>query len=436
MLPTELWLLVFEQVILDVQRASPRLVRSLVTLTSIQSSWRHIIIDSPRFWTHISVKIPDLRKDKHHSNERTQILSSDFERVSTFLNRSRHLLIDLYISRRWMAWHTYSEKRRRQADESLQWPSMHSLLAPHMPRCYSISIYTEGIVLGAEPMAQIHLSDLPFLQEFTYVSLSHWYEVPAQPLASEEHWTFSPPKASLRTLKFSHSHHYLPKALDVHWPSLRILDLDISGDYIPKVCDTLSQLPTLRELHLRIRYHPQGLQDAAPRPQRVYLPLLEKISTTHAEIWEFISTPILSHAAIDYGTSKYWRNRYSLFLLQVLAEMPIRHLLFSYSLVPPFIALPMLRSLADVEIFELHNCFGCERVLEPLLLQREERALLHCDQRNKLTTILPSLKSLTITLFSTPYLSTAHNTPMMENIVHRLRRTSIEVVYTLDGYHL
>ncbi|KAF8314313.1 hypothetical protein DL93DRAFT_2155869 [Clavulina sp. PMI_390] len=298
-LPNELLLLVSKFVIIAAGNAASARLANLFTLTSINAFWRNLVVEYRLFWTYIHVKLSDART--HQTKHPALVLPSDFARVHCFLHRSKESPIQLNITRAWVLWEDENEEKEAEQD----WRSMYDLLRPHLRRCHSVSISFTAVD-GRHPKKSpmfFESCDFPLLRE---LKIDGYYAHSNRVGYGQwgKGWKISPFHTPLQTLTFYGSGNYFPKALNVAWPSLLFLDINIHHSFWPKLCDTLALLPTLRSLSLHLLTyikHPH-ISPCVSRKEKVGLPLLESIKTNNLMIFHNISTPILSSIRItDVG---------------------------------------------------------------------------------------------------------------------------------------
>ncbi|KAF8314266.1 hypothetical protein DL93DRAFT_2228080 [Clavulina sp. PMI_390] len=447
LLPREVLLLVIENVLLGKGKKDTAVWESfvdLLTLTALDSFWRNLIIGYSPFWTEIHIKIPPSRYIRPETP--TRILASDLERVGCFLRRSNHSSIDLHIVRSWLDWPKSIEDAMVIERE---WRSMYELLIPHLHRARFMRASLADVANMVEPLRLLQLCELPHLEDLELIFprpsyVRSRFDGDKKPLGKG--WNILPQTTPLLSLKFSDPTRYLPEILDVPWPTLSTLDLEVHIQWWPKLCSTLSQLPALLELRLyiispRIDTSSQGTEPTKPRYSAVLLPLVERVTTNDLAIWHDISTPALSSISITY-TKPYSAlagptqgvDRTAEGLLRTLAGGHVREVIFTGCTLKADEALFPLRAFASVEHLRFNHSYSNWKVLEPLAEERENRAQLGPGQpfvtENEI--ILPSLKRVSIEESKNSF-PAAVDTPKTQAVVSRLRAVSIDVTWTLES---
>ncbi|KAF8314265.1 hypothetical protein DL93DRAFT_2228078 [Clavulina sp. PMI_390] len=445
--PYEVLLLVAENVVLVERRkeqAARDTLMALTTLTAITASWRNLIIGYSPLWRDIHIKIPPPRDIRPHIP--TRIHPNDLERVTCFLQRSNRSPIHLHIVRSWPELPMPIEETLELERE---WKLMDEILLPHMHRCRFISAALEHVGSAVEPLRLLRLCETPHLKELELVHRRPSYTTSQMvmyesPLGDD--WNILPEIVPLQSLIFSDPMGYLPKVIDVSWPSLSTLDVHIHVKWWPKLCVTLSQLPTLRELFLvlisrRVESFNQGGDRVDSRDNRVQMPCVDRITTNNLAIWHDISTPILSSLSIT-ATGPYsmllgptlTTDRTLEGLLPALIELPVREVIFTGCFLSPY-ALPALRSLASVESLRFNRSISNWKVLEPLAQERESS-----DKSTSPPTsvigkgeILPALKIISIDESHRSFPAVADSSKT-KSLVKRLRSLSLDVAWTLESF--
>ncbi|KAF8314256.1 hypothetical protein DL93DRAFT_1095112 [Clavulina sp. PMI_390] len=299
-LSSELALIIIKLLLATAEDSPPANLACLSTVTAISSRWRNLAIGYGPLWENIYVKLskPPAARPRNSSKLPTRLHANDIDRVRCFLHRSNQSPIRLFIPQSWAQLDIISEEERLAYERN--WKLMDDLLAPHMDRCCSISV----LFRGERGQAKLPL----LLQPWNFTLLRELVIDNRYPSASEESllwdetWNLSPQLTPLRTLKFSHSQRYLPKALDAPWPLLFFIDLAIPPQFWPRVCETLSELPSLKELRISLECDSRGTAPPSNTLQtRVSLPLVECVATNYPAIWADICTPSLCHAVFTPG---------------------------------------------------------------------------------------------------------------------------------------
>ncbi|KAF8314307.1 hypothetical protein DL93DRAFT_2201134 [Clavulina sp. PMI_390] len=460
-LPEELLLYLLEMALLAVRGSPPDLISMLITLTSIDSSWRDLVIGYAPFWTHIHTKLkqPPVVEPRLLG----RVFPSDFARVRTFLERSKESALQLEITRTWSFWHALSDEE--VADINRDWKLMYEVLEPHMHRCSSICFDFHGTqaFTSTDLPDLLQSSDFPLLRQLSirnYYAHSPWSEGGAW----GDDWRITPQHTPLQALSFNDPtfERYIPEALNAPWPGLSSLTLHAHRSYWRNVCDTLAQLPSLQTLSLELvgGLRAPSVIPSKERQKRVLLPVLHDISTNNLMIWHDICTPDVKSATITYlgpyeplegllveqsGPVIYPsgedRNSTKVAqLLALLAELPLREITFIggslYSRAIPLV----LGVLSHVQTLRLPGGYGHESVLRTLLRKREIQSaesleegipMLFVEMQAQM--VLPELKLVTFEQSVHDWSATEEKIRALESLVNRLRAVSLSVKWTLHG---
>ncbi|KAF8314257.1 hypothetical protein DL93DRAFT_1095111 [Clavulina sp. PMI_390] len=443
LLTPKLLLRVFQHAALEEQ--SPRdYVVALTTITAINSSWRGLAIGHDLLWANIHVKLGVPRGGRQQRPQApSQIYPHDIDRVRCFLQRSKKSPITVLIIQCWINWTTLGE---HAPEIERGWRSMYDLLVPHMHRCQSFGASFTHVAAGAEPLRLLQLCEPTLLQNLTIRGQEPSYGRPwpgkeTTPWGKE--WNVSPTRTPLKTLRFSHSTHYLPDVINVPWPILSTLDLEVHKEWWPNVCATLSQLPNLTDLSLKLtsKHLENTGRKAQPKEKQhtmISLPLIKRITTNDLTIWYNISTPVLSSLTVTSNNPCYEPPNYRMprpagpaeDLLRMLALMPVRNLTFSEYTVHPQSIPPILHVFTGVETLHLRYCYCNSELLDLLAQEREWRA--HTSSsRTKDEITLPALKRIVLEDSSHDY-DTMTNLRMTQRVVDLLRLLSLDVRWTLE----
>ncbi|KAF8314304.1 hypothetical protein DL93DRAFT_2228110 [Clavulina sp. PMI_390] len=434
-LPAELLLLVCGHAVLTASAESPlMMVTTLLTLTSIDSFWRDIVIGFPPLWTNIHVKLS--RASYPNIIHPPRPLPSDFSRVAAFLQRSKEAPVQVTLHKLWNVVDAPWEQERVMIDHD--WQLMHGLLALHLGRCWSINCSVDSIRLD-------HSTDIPRLLGSYKFPLLRELEIGSffpfkEEMAWGQDWTLSPHETPLEVLRFRDRYRYLPAALDVRWPSLSTMDLRVHRGFWPKICASLAQLPALRELSLKFlgKHHDPQYKKCYARQDRVELPMLKTIVTDNMLIWFDIATPSLSSAAITYygpmeplpwlAQEAYivWlpsetiaeESSWTTELLRLLAELPLHEVIF-VRYIPRELNALLGRAFPRVQALRFREGYYQEEVLEGLLkLQASEN-------------LLPALKVVSLHYSDEVADNLAERGERLKAVVKRLQEASLDVKWTI-----
>ncbi|KAF8319637.1 hypothetical protein DL93DRAFT_2094595 [Clavulina sp. PMI_390] len=373
-LPNELLLLVIDYLLLCAGDSARRTLASLLTITSISTRWRNVALQHGPFWAKIYVKLSKTPKIDSWSDPKhpTRLLESDIDRVRCFLERSKHSPIYVHIPRSWKSLELLPENEQVVVEE--YWRAIGELLEPHMERCRSISVHFIE-TKGSLPLSKLLQPwNFPLLE---VLSIQHYDQKREQGDVSlwDNPWSLSPQSTPLQALKFSDPERYLPKAIDVPWPTLTFIELDVTARFWGNVCDTLTQLPTLRELRIALRITASADSiSSTPRQPHVLLPLVENVTTNVLTIWYDICTPALHSVTL---TSKelyyspfpeYGGQHDSVFigLPQLLGEMPVRDLTISACRINHDVILLVLQAFSHVENLNFCDSYGHGKLLNSI----------------------------------------------------------------------
>ncbi|KAF8314267.1 hypothetical protein DL93DRAFT_1095343 [Clavulina sp. PMI_390] len=419
-LPNELLLIITEYAITgdgDVVAAG---LKNLATMTEIASFWRNAVIGCTQFWASIYVHASKPLMSRHRLVDEgiMQFTTKDFARVRYFLHRSRRSPLHIYIKYSWMGLGLLEEHLR--ATLNADWKSMQDLLAPHMGRCRSISIELLGERKLVDPLDILRSCETPLLQELALVNhYSGPRSVQDPSDSSTRGWTFLPDQIPLKTLRFSDLSEYLPKHIDIQWPHVAVLDLNVREQFWPNVRSSLAHLPTLRDLKIRlVPTTARGDRLFASEGDDLSLPLLERVSTNNPNIWHDITTPSIYWATFAARiTLPLPRNEFMLARMQErnlpsvaelplgkLAQLPLRDITFLGRPVLEALVLPMLQVFTQVEILRFVDCHYHGRLLTRVAQLRggeDAQLLSHAPgpgphSRKTGQPILPSLKKIYI----------------------------------------
>ncbi|KAF8314264.1 hypothetical protein DL93DRAFT_2080351, partial [Clavulina sp. PMI_390] len=434
LLPREVLLLVFGYVVFDKRETVQDSVLALATFTAVNSHWRNLAIDYPLLWVEIYVTLP-LATQSPDLNARTRVCSSDFARVRVFLERSKQIPVNVHLARSW-------KDSPASAEDALEiereWRSMYDLLRPHMYRCCSISLSFEEITGTSEPLLFMQLCNTPILQELEIIRPRLWYSLPPWAIREDvpwgEKWCISPQRTPLQILRFTDPKAYLPPVIDLPWPTLSTLDLDVVAHWWPKICATLAKLPALKELRLDLAITTRDLISEMPIA-KVSLPVLERMTTSDLFLWHDISTPSLSCLTIK------WDRAYKSFdwhekrpdrtperLLRILAEMPIREVIFTNFASNSNVTHYVLRAFANAEVLRLDDCRSPQMVLEPIAEEREALVKSKTTSAAHMT-FLPALR--TISIEESKRVSTIADSSGTHSVINRLRAIPLDVRWSL-----
>ncbi|KAF8319628.1 hypothetical protein DL93DRAFT_2164329 [Clavulina sp. PMI_390] len=370
-LPSELILAVIEEFLLTAKDSPPVVATSLITITSISSYWRDIAIKHGPFWANIYVKLFDPPKLRRRATPELpiQVTANDIDRVRCFLERSKQSPIHVFIPRSWIDLDSLADDERISIEEG--WRVMNDLLDPHLERCRTVSLQF------GETSGSIELPRLSEKRRFGLLTelVLEIYEQVHEPLIWDTTWDVSSQWTPLRTLRFYDHWTYLPKSIDVPWPLLSLIELNVSGQFWPSVCDTLAQLPSLREFVIKLG--PIKLGDP-PRETKIHLPFVERATTNSPAIWHDIFTPslrsvtFLTGPALLYNVSStiatefFARETTPIFakLLSLLAEMPIHDATFSGTSIDHHVIRKILQALKQVDRLRLYDTAGHGKLLD------------------------------------------------------------------------
>ncbi|KAF8319631.1 hypothetical protein DL93DRAFT_2164331 [Clavulina sp. PMI_390] len=423
-LPNELILLVVENLIIAAGDSRRAIVTSLTTITSICSHWRKVVVQHGPFWANIYIKLSRPPKSWRRNNPKlpTRLIATDTDRVRCFLERSKQAPIRIFIPRSWTNLSLLSEDDRLAVEAD--WELVNSLLDPHMERCLSIFVSFRGIG-GAPEIAQLlEPWKFPLLQELTMENCDP--RMLQNNLTSWENlWGLSPQCTPLRSLKFSDPRRYLPRAIDASWPMLERIELEVDGQFWPNVCETLTQLPSFRELRISLCITPS--MDAIPptlRQPRIHLPFVKHVTTSNLAIWHDICTPSLhcvTFTSLQFYISPQSTNSIEndpaiTRLLQSLTEMPLRSVTFSARSMDDNVVFRMLERFPRVKNLHFHESYGHGRLLNTLSRALEQRSTASAPESQSITNIdafqtsssetlkLPLLRKICIEESQTRYL--------------------------------
>ncbi|KAF8319632.1 hypothetical protein DL93DRAFT_103331 [Clavulina sp. PMI_390] len=405
-LPNELFLLVIEHLLLSATDSAQGMVTSLLTITSISTRWREVAIGHSPFWATIYFKLSKPPTFRRRNNPRlsTQLLTTDLGRVRCFLERSKKSPINIHIPRSWENLEVLPEDKRSAIEEN--WTVANDLLGPHVGRCRSISVHFSGVEGPSELSRLLRPWKFPLLQVLT---IQNWAQQQDHMTVRDPTWSYSPEHTPLRALKFSDPWNYLPKNIDVSWPLLASIELNIAAQFWPNVCDTLALLPTLQEL--RIAFSVTTVRDAissAPRRPHITLPLVEHVATNLIAIWYDVCTPSLR--SVTFTSNELYYSPYPTYrgqddllfvgLLQLLAEMPIRDVTFSSCFIKHDLILSILQAFAHMESLSFYGSRGHGKLLNSVSYALERRAAEHSPDSRAITNVNSSHKS---TLSDVPF---------------------------------
>ncbi|KAF8314255.1 hypothetical protein DL93DRAFT_1095069 [Clavulina sp. PMI_390] len=407
-LSSELVLIIIKHLLASAKDTPPANIACLTTVTAISSCWRNLAIEYGPLWANIYVKLskPPTPWPQNHPKLPTRLHANDIDRVRSFLHRSKQSPISLFIPRSWVYVEKIPEGKRLAVEQ--EWRLMDDLLAPHMDRCCSISVIFRGGRTGQAKLPML-------LQPWKFTLLRELVVDSRYLTASEdfslwnEAWELSPQLTPLRTLKFSDSQRYLPKALDAPWPLLNTIDLAVAAHFWPRVRDTLAELPSLKELHISLESDAvRGVTPLIPLGTRITLPFVQCVATNYPPIWIDISTPSVHHVIFTPGTSyDALQDRVFPDLPQLLTDLPVHKVTLSGASINRG-ALSVLGPFKHVE--SLHFCQSTlqGRVLSHLadLLQQSatdktqrNRIEINSDitqEAGSFDSLLPSLKKISI----------------------------------------
>ncbi|KAF8314239.1 hypothetical protein DL93DRAFT_2167396 [Clavulina sp. PMI_390] len=375
-LPTELWLLIFNYAVFDITLPGgvEEIVNTLLTITGVNASWRQLAISDPLLWTKICVA--HTSPDSHSLH----ISSAQFDRIATFLERSKSAPLRLWLTR--VEIPATLEKTEIDALNA-EWISLFDLLKPHMNRCRKLWVYNAA----SNPSSMLpNLSDLlntpdfPHLEEFFF---SNSTLLAADQGVVDLSWNVCPTHTPLKTLRFTDWNHYLPLSFDAAWPELTSLELSLDHSRWPKLCRTLARLPLLQDLRLRFKMGGEidlsSDSSLSISPARVTLPNLTSMSTNYLPAWLDISTPNLSRltfiSLFSYGPSfDSGMVADSPAFLRSMAELgsSVRELEFNFSAIQPQIILPMLQELYGIETLIFNDCYSLQGVISHLAGTRNQ----------------------------------------------------------------
>ncbi|KAF8305622.1 hypothetical protein DL93DRAFT_2181829 [Clavulina sp. PMI_390] len=432
LLPPELLLLVCRHAVLTATEDSPlAMVTTLLTLTSINSFWRDLVIGYSLLWTCIHTKLPwmDIKIP-------SRPFPSDFARVTAFLQRSRGSPIQLFVRRAWHVKDPACELEKPMIDHD--WRLMYELVAPHLDRCWSVNGYVVSLHLDHSttlpPLFQPHR--FPLLRELDFSIFCPCDEE----ITWGQDWLLSPVHTPLETLRFRDEVRDLPVTLDLPWPTLSTLELRVHEGFWPRICALLAQLPALRELCLNFfgRDRPRTFSAPYTHRERVKLPILQKIVTDNILIWFDIATPSLASATMTwYGPTKplqglgedayrvwlpsetnYGESPYTTKLMMLLAELPLQEIIF-FKYFPRELNDFLVRAFPHVPALHFREGIRQEVVLEELL---EQRAL---------SDFLPALKVVSIHHSNEAADDLTNRFKQLEAVVRHLHEASLEVRWTV-----
>ncbi|KAF8314270.1 hypothetical protein DL93DRAFT_2201072 [Clavulina sp. PMI_390] len=369
----------------------------------------------------------------------TAVTRADLDRVSTFLQRSRRSPIDLDIFRSLKQWSRLTPEEMLSINSD--WRSMYSLLLPHISRCCSVSISfaDADVQMNSEEVHPLQL--LGLAQPLILRKLRLWSHPSGLDPTEWDSWNLSPEDVPLQTISFTSVSEYLPATIDMPWPMLSALELDVKGQFWANVCYTLAQLPCLQNLNIT-------LQGSMPSPEvalsvQISLPLVERILTNNIAIWHHINTPHISFITLDRVDTdnplvrSKMGDRGRSDLLSLLGKLPVQHLKFSrFRLTPQMIA-PVLRAFTKVETLQFETTHDLCGILAMLAEERERSYNMADEDRHREEHLAPDLTFplLKTVLLDDRYTGGIHDDAVfrsMKDVVNRLRALSLDVTWSVE----